>query len=388
MRLLMIVGSANSIFVYNMAKWLKKSMDINIDIFEFYPPDSKDFDNRYYDRVESVNRNIWFNKIRFVRSLMYPYYASAILKSYIKNRFYDVIHCHWIVPPLVLTKNIKRSCKALFITFWGGEMLNKLSILRSKSLYNRHLKIFLNNGVDYIVNSTISKVNLYNKYPDLKCKHIEGNFGSSSIELIYSVMESESKNFSKLKLNIDPTKITVMIGYSGKLLHQHLPIIMELTKRGELKSKLHLISPMTRDAIKHYCDQVEEALQKSGYSYTILRDKFLSDEEIAHLRNATDITLQLSTFDGFSRSIVECLCAKSILIYGDWIKYEDYLKENNFSAHPVSSISEGIDQLCLIAEKIETYKDEIEKNSSNGKNKYLWSECIKAWVDAYKIVCK
>ena len=52
MKLLLIVGCANDIFVYNYAKWLKKSMNVSIDIFEFFPSSQQSFGTEYYDNVE------------------------------------------------------------------------------------------------------------------------------------------------------------------------------------------------------------------------------------------------------------------------------------------------------------------------------------------------
>lgn len=49
MKLLMVVGSADSIFVYHLAKWLKQSMDITIDIYELERTDKRIYNNQYYD---------------------------------------------------------------------------------------------------------------------------------------------------------------------------------------------------------------------------------------------------------------------------------------------------------------------------------------------------
>ena len=37
MELLLVAGTSNDIFIYNYAKWLKKTMDCRIDVFEFSP---------------------------------------------------------------------------------------------------------------------------------------------------------------------------------------------------------------------------------------------------------------------------------------------------------------------------------------------------------------
>lgn len=382
MKILLIVGSANDIFITNMTKWLKAKMpESTIDIFEFYPTEVQD-KNIYLDNLTTLDTKVWHNKIKGIRTLLHPFHASKELARFLNGKYYDIIHCHWIIPPIVLTRNINKHCNKLFATFWGREWDN-FTILRSHKRYKKELDKFVEK-IDYIINSLAFKRIIAPIYPQLAEKHIEGYLGSAPLEEVYKLMEKEDKMTSKEKLSIPSEKMVVLIGYSGKELHQHIPIIEELAKRDELKRKIHLLAPMTRGAKKDYCDRVYGALEKSGYTYTLLRERFLSNEEIARLRTATDITLQLSTTDGFSRSIVECICAKSVLIYGNWLAYDDHMANNNLIGHPVGTIKDGIDKVAEIVDNIELFNDELEQNHINGKAKNLWSECIKDWVNAYR----
>ena len=383
MKILLIVGNANDIFITNMTKWLKASMfDVKIDVFSFFLNNNQ-CKNTYCDDSGYADVNVWHQKIPGLRTIVSPYYSSKELKRFLKGKYYDVIQCHWIVPPLVLTKDLKKYCNKLFVTFWGGELEDQ-RILYSKKIYQRHLQCFLSE-VDYIINSKSFKTKLRALFPKHVDKHIEGYLGSSPLEELYKIMECESKGESKVKMSIDVNKLVVLIGYSGKALHQHLLIIEELSKRDDLKGKVHLLAPMTRGAAKNYVDNVYWALEQSGYTYTLLRDRFLSDEEVARVRNATDVTLQLSSFDAFSRSIVECLCAKSVLIYGSWLAYDEHLKNEGLVGYKVTDIKDGIDKLGDVVCDIRRYDKENLQNSINGKARNLWSECIKDWVNAYKI---
>lgn len=383
MKILLIVSNANDIFITNMTKWLKASMpDSTIDIFSFYFNKTQG-ENTYYDNVYYVKGDVWHQKINGIfAGLVFPFYASRELKRFLKNKHYDIIQCHRIVPALALTRGLKKYCNKLCATFWGGELDNIERIFKSKKQYNRKLDKFISE-LDYVINSKATLKRIIERYPTLANKQFEAYLGSAPLEEVYNLMKNEDKAESKKKLNIDTYKITVLIGYSGKQLHQHLPIIEELSKRNELKNNLHILVPMTRGANREYCDEVDAALAQSGYTYTLLRDRFLNDEEIARLRNATDITLQLSTFDAFSRSILECMCAKSVLIYGNWLDYVEHLENGKLIGHPIPSIEAGIDLMKNVADNIEAYKEEVEQNYINGKAKNLWSDCIKDWVNAY-----
>ncbi len=382
LKLLLIVGTANDIFIYNIAKWLKASMNVEIDVFEFYPSNKQAFDNRYYDNLTSVHNDSFINKVKGLRSIINPYIESAQLKNYLVDKNYDIIQCHWIVPPLVLTKSLKKHCKKLYITFWGKEYKN-MKIFLSNYIFDRKLRKFLNN-VDNIINVEAFSDYFVKLYPQSKGKFLSGGFGSSSIDILYELMKFESKNESKRKLGIEVEKITVLIGYSGKELHQHLLIIDKMSKRNDLKERIHLLVPMTRGASEKYIKDVEKAIVLSGYTYTFIKGVFMSDEQIARLRNATDITLQLSTTDFFSRSIIECFCAKSIVLYGNWLNYSGHLQESGFVGFPVDSIDEAVIKTDNIIKNYSSYDSILENNYIRGSDKYSWSNCIKDWVNIYK----
>ena len=380
-KLLMVVGSANDIFVYNMAKWLKKSMDIQIDIYEFYPDNNQCFGYEYYDSVESApNCNI-----KYLRIFINPILKGRALDNFLKDKHYDAIHLHWMTSSTVMAKTYKQHCQKLYATFWGREY-NTMRLFGFNSIYRIKLAALLST-VDYIVDYPVVINQLRSILPSLKFKgdYINGVLASEPLECLYQLSESETKEESKVKLSFPEGKISVLLGYSGKRLHQHIDIVKELAQRDDLKEKIHLFAPMTRGVDSAYVEMLEEELKNSGYSYTVIKGHFLSDEEVARIRNATDVALQLSTTDSWSRSIVECICARAILVYGSWLDYSGFLSSEHFQAIKVESIKDGIDKLEDIVRNIHRYDEMVQSNYENGKKHNLWSICIKDWVEAYKL---
>lgn len=380
MKLLLVVGTANDVFIYNYSKWLKTSMNITIDIFEFFPQYSQGFNENFFDNIYSVNINTWFKNIRGLRHFISPFYESKQLECFLNDKYYDIIHCHWLTPAVLLTNNIKLHCNKLYATFWGGESTNR--ILYSNSFLKKKISKFMFE-IDYLINSYESCQKYSHLYPQLvgKCRY--ASFGSAPLEQLYDLMRIESKNESKSILGIENHKFCVLIGYSAKSIHQHIKVIQSLMRKKDLKAKIHLLAPMTRGATSKYVNEVEAILESSGFSYTLIRDRFLSDEEVARIRNATDITLQLSSFDGFSRSIIECLCAKSILIYSEWLNYEPYLKTYKFSGIKVGSFEEVTKSLEFVITHFFEFNEMKELNFKSGQCNFFWSERIKDWVMAY-----
>lgn len=381
MKLLLVVGTANDLIIYNYAKWLKKSIDVHIDVFEFFPNKNSRYGNEYYDEVASANPVRI--KIGFLRSFNY-FPARRVLEKFLEHRHYDAIHCHWLLPETITARGLKEHCNKLYATFWGGEY-ETMNMLHSHRAYLNALDRFLS-GIDYMVNSVSENKKKLKIFPQLAGKQLTGYFGSSTLESLFKLMENESKRESKIYMNIAPDKYTVMIGYSGKRIHRHIRIISEVVRQSSNKDKIHFLVPMTRDASEKYIQEVESRLNTSGISYTLQKGGFLSDEEVARLRNATDITLQLSEYDGFSRSILEALCAGSILIYGDWLDYETHLNEKDLYAVSVSSINEGISKMDTVISDFSEFSERTLRNKEHGSRE-LWSECIQSWIDAYSL-CK
>jgi hypothetical protein len=285
---------------------------------------------------------------------------------------------------MVLSRELLQVKAKTYLTFWGREYAN-FRILFSQKIYKYRLDKLVN-SVDYIVNSETFIKDIFSKlYPKFPGKCLVGHLGSASIDFIYDMLSNNAELDIKNKLGIDSRKYSVLIGYSGKPLHQHLKIIEELEKIDLLKNRIHLLVPMTRGGSKEYIDKVESNLIKSGFTYTLLKNRFLSDEEIAELRVVTDVVLQLSTTDGLSRSILECLCAKSLMIYGEWLNYDSSLDDNKLWAVKVSSINEAVMTLCDIISRYNDYLPYLENNSNNGKEQNSWSFRINNWVDAYKL---
>lgn len=382
MNILLIVGSANDIFIYNYAKWMKKSMNCHIDVFEFYPSKRQGYGNEYYENIGSASSC----GIPVVRIYIDPYIKARNLSSFLKGKKYDIIHCHWVVAPIVLQSNLKRHCHKLILTFWGGEFL-KQKILGSSKLYHYYIN-HLSKDVDCIINGENGKQELLDLLPHYKGLYKPASLGSAPLESLYELMHTESKTESKKKLDFPTNKFSVLIGYSGKPIHHHIAIIKTMNLYPDLCEQIHIVAPMTRGAADNYISLVENELKGLGISYTIFSGRFLSNIEIARIRNATDIVLQLSEWDGFSRSIIECLCAKSILIYGDWLGYERHLKPNGFDGICVKSIEEGVNKISKIINNMPQYEEMLKNNHESGKTKYMWSECIKDWVNAYNDLLK
>ena len=383
MKLLMIVGQADDIFIVNMAKWLKKTMDIEIDIIAHtQDKNSQTDDVSYYHSVDIMSQRFLFETIPFVRRFTLDWDKNRKLRKLLKGRYYDIIHCHFIAGMLAGADFLKNHCKKLYFTFWGGET-QRSKYWGSNKIFRKKFTNILRKYSDGIVNGGIGLSKKWSDGDWIPTIYY-GSFGSSSIDYLYDMMQKSTKENAKTYYNIPVNKVSVQICYSGKPIHRQFEIIECLIKKPELIPYIHIVAPMTRGADATFVEDLENRLKNSGYSYTIIKDRFLTDVEIATLRFAVDVVLQLSIWDGYSRSIIECLCAGSILIYGDWLNYRLPFQKDGFSGEEVRSIDKAVEKLNEYIKFTDKYKTMIETNQFVGKTKYRWAECIKDWKAVYE----
>lgn len=381
MRILLVVTSANDVFIYNFAKWLKESLDCTLDAFELYPSTSANQENSQglFNTIESADWKSWWGKNKVTRFFFSPFMLARRLNNFVNDKQYDVIQVHgmWFYVPFA--NELINHTKKLYISFWGSEF-NNGKVWQSHSIFAIKTKHFVSKS-DGIIGA-VARLKIFSAiYPGVNL--YEAKLGAASMDSILSLTNNHTKEESKRYWQIPEKKVTILIGYSGKRLHNHIDIIKKLNEYSELSDKIHLLAPMTRGADSLYINEVESTLESSQFTYTLLKDRFLSDEDIAQLRYATDIVFQFATEDAYSRSIIECICAGAILIYGDWINYRQLLADDSFEAISVSNIEKGIEILKDYIDNNSKYKSFSIHNTQTGGKKFLWSECIKDWVDIY-----
>lgn len=386
MKILLISDTARSIFVYNFALWLRRQPEVNaVDVFEFNAGSPKGYDYEPFDTVGTAPATFWYSRVPLLKKIPDHASRSAALKDFLKGRHYDAIHCHWLVCPTVMTRCLKQHCQRLVATFWGGEETN-MRMYGRHSIYMHFLRRFMQD-VDCMAGPQVGVDRRARLFPSGHFNKVYAELGSDIVDALKELQTRESKADSKRALGIDPSATTILLGYSGKKLHNHLAIIeqMEALKTaGKLPDSLHLLAPMTRFSEPGYTEEVEAALQRLGMPFTMIKERFMETEAVARLRNATDVALQMSQFDGFSRSIIECLAAEAVVIYGQWLDdYPQRLASYGFRAEPVTTVAEGVELAVSFASAPEAAAPLTQGNRAAAMEGFSWSECIRPWLAAY-----
>lgn len=379
---ILFVGDGNHQFILNLVFWLKKSKNTHfqIDILTYDPvrKEYKDYKD-YFDSIYSIEDYNWgyplIKKIWGLRRLYRYFLYNQLLK---KLPVYDFIHFHYIdTDSYFLSGRLKKTVGSKIIfSIWGSDLYrvgknDELKFFRAcqhadlLTFTNRQALQFFKDNYEWQMNNL------------LICR-----FGLAPLEALkeFSVCKSESKNV----MDWDGDKLAIVIGYNLSPAQQHLEILNSFRheKLQMFKEKIQLIVPLTYQGTEKYKNRILDKLNQLPYSYKVYAD-FMTDVEVAHLRNASDIMIQLQTTDQLSGSMQEHLFAKNVVITGSWLPYLA-LKEEGAWFIEVDKIDELV---TVLPEVLENYKGYAPKTVNTSKaiaKLSLWDQNIDSWIALYK----
>lgn len=348
--------------------------------FDIYMQVSKS--DREYSKSYIEKHNINFIKFYENKELFYfriPYIGN-ILKS-VKNLFalikckpFNYIHIQYVTNHELLRAKFARGKNTkCYASFWGSDLLRQTKkYLKKEEKYLRNYELISADG--YTLQNAYENI-----YPKLNVKFEMIPYGVSLIQYIDKYLNDI--NLCKDFFQFPKNKKIVAIGYNAIKQQQH-DKVMDALKNIENKEKYFLVFQMSYgfNADKDYVPNLVREIESSGFEYKIIKD-FLSMDDLAKLRIATDIFINAQTTDAFANSFIENIYTKSIIINAKWLHYPEldkfplYVNEfSDFNEIP-SLLEKTIDD-----EKLEWNKKCIENRT--------WDNCRKKWAEVYGVEYK
>ena len=370
---ILLVGDGNHQLITNYSKWLTKSklsQNFEIDILSLTKTGSSNL--KFYSKVYEVQFN-FIHKIKLIRKY-FKFYQYKKLISALPN--YDYVHFHFIGrESQYILKQISKNTNSKIITsIWGSDMFrNKSKRFISTCEISDILTFTSKDSIDFFkskYNWTKENINL--------CP-----FGLAPLEYLKKL--TKTKTECKVDLKLNPEKIVITVGYNMAPQQQHLEILDQFLDKNllKLKDKVQIVLPITYGGSINYKQNLLRKLNKLPFEYKVF-DSYLSDNDVAKIRKASDIMLQFQITDQLSGSMLEHLFVKNIIITGSWLPYKS-LKENNCWFYDVKKIKEI---KLLIPQIISNYELISKKTDNNPKlisSLYSWNITIKDWINLYKI---
>lgn len=376
---ILLIGNGNHQFINNLSWWLKCSnTNYQIDILSILPveKDKKEFYHSVYIIYNIVLFYRVINKIKWLHRICRFIKYRKLIRRLPK---YDIINFHFIEEEFYsLTRMLKKNTTSKIIySIWGSDMY---------CLKAEDTKHFINSCelVDYITFTNRKSLEHFCKNFNWKKDNLNlALFGSNALEELKKLEVTKDKCKDLLGWNKD--KLAITIGYNLSSAQQHLKIL-EYFDREELKilkNRIELIFPITYGGNKKYKHQLLNRINSLPYR-TWVYDSFLDDRNIALIRNASDIMIQLQPTDQLSGSMQEYLYTRNVVITGSWLPYA-VLKEKGAW---FIEIDEFMELLIVLPELINNYSlfvDKTEKCRNAITELFSWNNNIHSWINLYNL---
>lgn len=313
-------------------------------------------------------------KIPKLRGIVLKLFQAQKVLSVVRD--YDIIDIHYFSQIyLNLLPRMKQVDKTIKVTFWGSDLYR-----HDKRLVSMHP--VLSKYVDCIQVSTDKmRDDFLKRFPSLAAKIRVGHFGIEKFGIINMLQTSSDINILRHQFKIPEKKIVVACGYNGSSRQQHLEIIQSIKAIPDSMKRLaFFLFPMTYGREKGYLKVVNDVLQDSGLSYSILK-KSMTDDEISKIRIISDILINIQKSDAFSASMQEHIYAGNVTIVGDWLPYELFFSNDIFLIKTsifnlTNTIEDAISNLSF-------YKTQCKKNKYKLDEMSSWSGSIHDWISIY-----
>ena len=378
---ILILGNISSTFILNYVKELKAKMNCEIDIFtEPIQSQEKEYVKqfiRYFDNIYEISKynNEIINRIPKIRGILQ---IKNIANQIDNLGNYDICHIHYLsIEYGYLYKQIRNRCKKLIISIWGSDFYR--TNWREKKVQYNIIKYA--DRITFITKQTKEEFRKYFKKIDKDKLKIK-KFGSTPLGILRNI-EHISKKDCKKSFDISANSIVVTCGHNASQGNEHIKIIksIEIVKH-KLPDNILFLFPFTYGCVRKYFLKVKGLLDKSNLNYRVLTD-FLSDYEVAQLRKASDIMINLPISDQLSGSMQESLYTGTIVITGDWLPYK-ILEEKGIFMLKVSSVGEVGEKLLYSVNNLRNLKESCKGNSQIIWNISSWDKNINDWIQMYK----
>lgn len=379
----LIIGNRSHQFIYNYVKALKRvypHSHLDIDILSQDTSDISFSSDKFYDNIYALSVPSFLKKIRF----LIVFYQHILFRKYIRKLdYYDVVHIHYIEN--IIIRDISFFSKyirgKLIVSIWGSDFL-RASEERKKNM------TVLFNRADYITiasDEVIEEFKACYQKSSFLSKIALCRFGLEPLESLIPILRSGADaRISKSKIGLCADKIVITIGYNASRLQHHIDII-ENIERSSLLSPFHdkveFLLPVTYPKDAEYIDIIKKTILNSKFHYNVI-EQFLSDEDVAHLRVASDIFIQLQPTDMLSGSMLEHLSAQNIVITGSWLPY-DCLDRWGVFYRKIDCLELLSNELHDVLNNFVSYKKLTYKNTEMIIDKFRWTNVIHNWLDLY-----
>jgi hypothetical protein len=310
---LLFVGNADNPLLVDLALELKRLrpglvVDILSERSSRHPRATQAFDSMRYPAGGG-----WFRATRVVKFFWFLQRYRGLLRGV--PGCYDAVHVFYLSAIWgALAGALALKGRRLIVSLFGSDVYRTTGAL--KPLQARLLK-----RADTITAANQDTLNAAcGTYgiPSGKCVIVR--FGLRPLEHVADMMGT-ARAAHKKAMGIPPDRVVVAAGYNASPRQHHAEILQALRDLPDAQRQhLFVLVPMTMGGTAEYVATVRALCAASGLQHRVITD-LMSDEDLARLRCATDIMVQVQPTDQLAGAMQEHLHAGSVVITGAWLPY-------------------------------------------------------------------
>lgn len=287
---------------------------------------------------------------------------------------YDLVNIHYVTDYSYYVWNkIKSVTKRTLISPWGSDIY-RICNNEKKRIYR------ILHDADFISAPKIrfrDDIEKFFNIPDSKFLNLD--FGSETIDAIIDF--KEDKHQAKILFG-HPDSYIITCGYNRIKEQNHKGIIESLGTIREYLPENHLVVfPFTYGyCTDNYKGELISLLDGYRLRYLFI-DNFLTNEENAYLRYASDIFIHYQTTDANAGSVHEHILAGSTVLNGEWLRYTE---TESHGGTPYVSFKDKED---LSRKLVQVILGKISTDVTEGCREFIrsnaWSRRGREWFDYY-----
>jgi hypothetical protein len=294
---------------------------------------------------------------------------------------YDIVNFHLLSDAALRYLRFVPSAARVVLSFWGSDLYRQpfpQSAVQYRAL-KRADRITLNTPEMREV--LLAK---FGRHLSPKVETVLFGLDPAVIHAIQTQRKEDARTHFLASHGLDPTVITVAIGYNASTEQRQAEVIQELAKLPlATRQRLALVLPMTYGGSVARASEMLDAAR--GLSLcAIALTEFLSVSELATLRLACDVAIHVPDSDAISASLVEFMWAGAVPIIGSWLPYGQVRAAGAFMRE-VGSLGDVPIALTDILTDLANHRARAQGNSAR-LGFLMASEQARKWVAIYRSV--
>lgn len=377
-RTLLVIAGLNSIHIFNIVKYVLIHTGMKITIYNM-EGEKGDVNQQYLDFFDAHN-------IRIVGG---GSVAKDGIKNYMKRSYqdikalgrFDIVNLffvsHYIAPILY---HFRDNYGKIILNFWGSDIFR--SNMAKRLSYLPLVKVA--DTLSFTGERARDALLKHSFFGNCSDRCVIRGMGIPLVSTIGQIRNApkERRYEWKEKLGIDKTRITIAVGYHGRSAMQQYEAISSILSSTQFATDAVQFLIPSRGMESSNQVAIEKILKEHKATYKMY-DEYMDDETMAEFRLLSDIFINAQTTDIGSGSMIEHVCAGSILVNASWLVYPN-LDKREIKYFVFQDFSELPKTVNKVLSEYQSIKSLCEQNYGKYANYLSWDAKRESWLKLYE----